>query len=433
MPKQVGIHPTDGTTISPESYQLNVMIYSADGKERDITGLVTSMTVYESIFQQSLIAEFDIADGISLFEDLNITGNEKISTVITKQMDKATPPEEIQNDWYVLDIPLFTRPKPDIQAYKIRGVTPLGLVSKFRRISHVLSGTPIDIISSLYDQLGSKVELYGEVAVGVMKYIPPRLTYADAINNMLKKTVAPDGSPFFAYQTLEDSKYRLRSYNDMVLSSSLEIYTHASFYSGETQADEAFEEKGKRILEVSSRLGFSAYTGMKHGSYITRTHSLDWNTKEYKTIDYNAFDTKPRMIDGDESELVWNSDFSVSGVGPDNLKEVHNIYISNNSYAMIETEEYNIHHFSPYTAAKKDSVYSNLEQMEHTIKLHGDVRLSSGSIINLNFPQLGMVQEPGNSDPFLSGRYLIVSATHVFNNSGYFINLKVRRDSVHKR
>jgi len=433
MAKQIGIHITDGTTITPESYRLTINIYSANGKERDITQLVTSMVIYESIFQQSLIAEFEIADAVALFEDLNITGNEKISSIITKQMDKSSPPISIQTDWYVLDIPLFSRPKPDIQAYKIRCITPLGLVSKFRRISHVVSGTAIEILTSLYDQLGSNLEKYDEVSVGVMKYIPNRLTYSDAISTILKKTVSPNGAPFFAYQTLEDSSYRLRSYNDMILSDELDTYSHGYFYKAEAQSEESFEEKRLRILEVSSRLGFSPYASMKNGSYITRTHCLDWSTKEYKTIDYNAFDTNPQMIDGKNSELVWNSNFDISGVGPNNLKEVHNIYISNNSYAMLETDQYNIHQYSPYTAATKDSIYSNLEQMEHTIRLHGDVRLSSGTIINLNFPQIGMVEDNGKSDEFISGRYLIVSTTHTFNNSGYFVQLKVRRDSVHKR
>ena len=75
-----------------------------------------------------------------------------------------------------------------------------------------------------------------------------------------------------------------------------------------------------------------------------------------------------------------------------------------------------------------------MEQMEHTIKLNGDARLSPGLILDLNFPKVGRVDGSGmDSDPFISGRYLIVSNTHTFNNDGYFMRVKVRRDSVHKR
>lgn len=101
---------------------------------------------------------------------------------------------------------------------------------------------------------------------------------------------------------------------------------------------------------------------------------------------------------------------------------------------MAETGDINYHQFGSYKEATKRSVYSNLEQLEHSIKLYGDSRLSPGSIVNLNFPKTGQVEGSGReNDEFLSGRYLIVSSTHTFNNSGYFTQIKVRRDSVHKR
>ena len=120
MPRIVGINPSDGTSVTPESYKIGVTIYSINGKERDITQLVTTVTIHESIYQQALLADIDIADAAALMEDLNITGNEKISIILSKQMDKNSEVVDLQSDWYVLDMPLFARPKPDVQVYRIR-------------------------------------------------------------------------------------------------------------------------------------------------------------------------------------------------------------------------------------------------------------------------------------------------------------------------
>ncbi len=434
MPLQKGLHPTDLSAISPDSFRLVVTIEGANGKERDISQLVTSMRVYESIFQQTLMAEFDISDAVSLFEDLNISGNEKITSVVRKQNDKNSPPVDIQNDWYVLDIPIYGKPKPDIATYRIRCVTPFGLVSKFRRISSPMSGSSIDIIEELYRQVGVTVEKKETQSLGTMKFIPPKLTYSDAIKNVLQKSMTPNGSPLFTYQVFHDSAFVLNSYNKMITGDILDNYSQGYFYTQESQTEDGFEEKRLRILESSSNIGFSPYKSMKNGSYVTRTHKLDVSNKTYEMIDFNAYDDKVPLIDGDQSELVWNSDFTISGVSPSTLKETYNIFINQNSLAMAESGDLNYHQFGSYKEATKRSVYSNLEQLEHSIKLYGDSRLSPGTIINLNFPKTGQVEGAGReNDEFLSGRYLIVSTTHTFDSHGYFSQVKVRRDSVHKR
>jgi len=434
MALQKGLHPTDLSSISPDSYRLTVNIQSGNGKEREISSLITSFTVFESIFQQTLIAEFEISDGVSLMEDLNITGNEKISTVVRKQNDKQTPPIDIQNDWYILDIPVYGKPKPDLATYRIRCISPFGLVSKFRRASAKLSGSTTEILKELYRQVGAELEVIDDNPLGAFRYIPPRLTYSDTISNILQKSMTPNGAPYFAYQVFHESKFLLNSYNSMITENSLDSYIQGYFFRAESQTEESFEEKRLRILEISSNLGFSTYKAMRDGSYITRTHKLDWSSKTYETVDFKAHDEIIPLIDGTQSELSWRSDFDVSGVGPDNLYDTYNIYIPLNSLAMVDSDEANYHLLGSYKLATKNSVYSNLEQIEHSIKLHGDSRLSAGKIIDLKLPKTGQVEGVGREDDLLlSGRYLIVSSTHIFNNEGYYTRVKVRRDSVHKR
>ena len=89
----------------------------------------------------------------------------------------------------------------------------------------------------------------------------------------------------------------------------------------------------------------------------------------------------------------------------------------------------------PYISARKNSVYKNLDQISHSVRLHGDTELSSGKIVELAFPKSGE-ETPGAGrevDKLLSGRYLVVSTTHTFNGDGYYTTIKAKRDSVHIR
>lgn len=450
--KQSNVHPTNNTNPgNPGAFQMTIVIHSATGRTMDITQMVDSYVVTESIFQQAMIAEFAIADGINLFEELNITGNEKLQVTFRKQLDPDSQAQVFQSDWYIIDIPLFGRPKPDMQAYKLRCVSPFGLVSKMRRVEHVMKGTPTDILKRLYEEVGiattdTQLEDYhdyigsGEerkllvgdnTSVGVMSYIPAKPTYSDAIQQILSKSATANGSPFFAYETFLGGQHILTSYNEMITKAQFDTYSQQFFYTANAQSELSFDEKRRRILEISSNLGFSPYKGFRDGAYVTRTHIVDWATKQYQIQDYNAFrdsaDT-PRM----SPDLVMHPDFSVSGIGYTNTPDTNSLYYSTNIQARSDKGEVNIHSHMPYIGAKRRSYIANLTQIEHVVKLHGDPRLIPGMQIGILVPKVGYAETvtQGVYDELLSGRYLIVSSIHTFDGDGYHTTIKIARDSV---
>lgn len=445
--KQSGLHPTNSTGIgNPSAFRMEIRIFAANGEVRDITQLVDTFEVTESIFQQAMIAEFRVVDGVNLFEELNITGNEKISVVLRKQLDGNGQAEDMQSDWYIIDIPMFARPKPDIQAYTLRCVSAFGLVSKMRRVTHVMKGPPSDILKRLYEECGVddldvtlsdyrdflrptsnsfKLLVGDQESTGVMTYVPTKQTYSDAIMQILSKTAAPNGSPFFAYETFIGGNSVLNSYNNMITTELADTYTQSFFLRTPAQTEESFEEQRLRVLEISSNLGFSPYKAFRDGSYVTRTHILDWTSKTYQLQDFNAMRDDIQLMDKD---LIMHPDFSVSGVDYTNSPDIHNLYYAVNRQARSDKDEVNIHMHMPYVGAKRRAIISNLGQIEHIIKVHGDPRLLPGRQIGLVIPRPGT--EDGKRDEMLSGRYLIVSSIHTFDNNGYYTRLKLARDGI---
>lgn len=438
MANTSGLHKTTSTSEGgdPSSHKLGIKIFSSNGKERDITALVSKVIVTESIYQQALMAEFDITDGINMMEDLNITGNEKITMVLRKQIKEGEEAADLQSDWYILDIPLYGRPKPDIQVYKIRCISTFGFISKLKKVEHVLKGTPVEILEELYRENnieGEKLDVKDTSSAGIMTYIPPKISYSDAISQILSKTMSDNGSPYFSYEIFNGSsngsKVVMTSYNEMVTAEPYERYEQHFFEQGEAFTDGQYSHKRRSILEVSSNLGFSPYKALKDGAYTTRSHILDWGTKSYKLSDYNAMDNKPPLMDKD---LIMHPDFNINGLSYSNIVGTHNLYYNTNALARADMGEVGIHEHMALSGNIRRSIMSNMAQLEHSVKLYGDVRLTPGTMVEIIFAKTGHaeIEETDHVDLLLSGRYLIVSSVHEFVSGGYFTRIKVRKDSI---
>ena len=434
--------------INPGGFQMSVGLYSATGKQTDISQIITGFRVYESIFQNALIAEIDIADGVNLLEGSNITGNEIIATEVSTKKAGTNDVEITKNMWYVLDLPLFGRPKPDAQAYTIRCISPFGMLSKILRTEATYRGSLPEIIAKMYAELGvsdkTNVTTYNTSlnitdrvieSIGVNRFVPARMTYQEAIELLLSKIVAPNGAPAFAFETF-NGFHRLESYNDFYEKTRdgnyIDSYVHGSFYAHEDQTENSFEEKRKRILEISSNLGFSPYKGLTRGAYVTRIHQVDWGIKSYVRKDFNAMYEKG-LLPLVDKDLVLHPEMTFNGYNYTNLVDTHNIYLSKNTLSGIDVGDFNIHENVGYLLGHRKSIIENMEQLTHTVRLHGDPRLRPGAAIQILLPAINM-QAGSNfkNDELLSGNYIIASTTHKFTLEGYFVELKLKKDSVNR-
>lgn len=437
-----GYDPTN--IINPGSFKMEIAINSTGGPV-DISDIVTEVRVYESIFQNALIAEIDIADGVNLLENYNLTGNEIIVTKL--EVKGYTGEDGLRHMWYVLDMPLFGRPKPDVQVYTIRCVSPFGVASKVLRTEATYKGSLIEILAKMYRELGISNETNltrfndslhitdnAAQSIGVNKFIPARMTYHEAMELILSKTMNPEGAPAFAFETF-NGFHRIESYRDFSERARSESgyyskYYNGSFYSHPDQTEDSYEEKRQRILSISSDLGFSPYKGMTRGAYVTRIHQVDWGIKSYVVKDFNAMYEKNKLPIMD-NDLVLHPNFQFGLYDYSNLVDTHNIYLAKNTLGSIDNQEFNIHENTGYLMGNRKALIENMEQINHTVKLYGDPLLRPGEVIQIVLPKINM-QFTGEfaSDELLSGNYFIASTTHRFNSTGYLVDVKLKKDSV---
>lgn len=444
----------DGAALSKEPHFYNMQIQIAPSASAssssavDITNLCMAVKVYESIFQQALIAEIDLADGIGLLEEIQLTGNEVIVTKTSKKI-KANSDElyEIDHTWYLLDIPVFSRTKPDLQAYKLRCVSPFGAITRILRSEHMYYGTPIEVLEGIYKESGIGVNQTGtpsgtsvivspgaKGSAGNVRWIPNNAKLGEAMQKILAKSTLPNGAPLFAFETF-DGKHFIESYNDYVTKPIFEneTFRHASFYTTEVGDEAGFEEKRRRILNISSELDFSALKRYSNGSIVSRVEVVDWGTKTAETVETNTLvDSVPSL----EKDSITDPNASILGFNHTNLTDTGRFYINRNTLQTIGDGLQNIWDVSQYTVARRRAILDNINQITHTIRLHGDPRIRSGEIIAVELPKINAPEKIKNGEPYvdelLSGRYLVVSVTHMFDNEGYYIELKVKKDSINR-
>jgi len=114
----------------------------------------------------------------------------------------------------------------------------------------------------------------------------------------------------------------------------------------------------------------------------------------------------------------------------------------NNLAFGVEDDSYN--KLKEKTNGKTRAIEEALETASHDIKLFGDFDLNPGTVINLKFPKAvdpavmkkllaNMKNKPKSQrdlwDKHLSGRHLITSVNHLFEDGEYFSEIRVKKDS----
>jgi hypothetical protein len=71
--------------------------------------------------------------------------------------------------------------------------------------------------------------------------------------------------------------------------------------------------------------------------------------------------------------------------------------------------------------------------MTHEIKIYGDYEFNPGKMIDITFPK--SIDPQANDDEdyvdkSMSGKYIVTAVTHTFTKGEYYINARVKRDSL---
>ena len=457
-----------GTNVAflPSAYKLQeIVITNYKGEEKDIQNLTVKMSITESIYTQSLLLNLTLKDSTNFVEEFPIIGQEKIQIKIGYK--KRNGKEKTLNlKFFISEYPTFgsTKNQAFVQIIRLVGISEQAYISNQKKIARSYSNNTVKEIQKILKEdlnlpdkkIQSSIDPYG--AISSSKGIINRQRPMDAIEWLRKQSHDQFQSPFYFFQTL-NGKYRLfslASMNDDDVNKVFNTYydrRESTMIPGTRPlSPEDYLQREQTILNVSSNLKLNKTAQSRRGAFASRNHFLNYSDKSYNIVDYdynlNFLERERPTLEG---KSIISSDFKIGDQDLTGFKEAHCEYISLNSNCFSDKNTWyestgdnvsfsgNYNSMSIGSRGILNSYQSLFNTMTHDIRLNGNFKLNAGRKVKLVFPKAidpnsykkysDNKSSEAHVNKFLSGKYLITSVVHEFEDDEYYVSVRVKRDS----
>ena len=424
----------------PSAYRVvDVGLKNAYGKEFDIKNLVTKITITESIYMFSLLAEVEIRDTVNLFEELRISGQEVITITIQHRDKNTKDTSNIKLKFYVSEIPTYGKVNDHVQAYVLKGVAEHAVVNNLVSISRTLTGSIAKAITSIvkndlrYDGI---VESVAD-SKGNVKLIVPNMKPFTAIDWLLRHSFGENGSPVFAYDGMNG--FKIHSYQYLSTQASIGTYKYNFVQNSSVTTKDGYDQLKYKILNMASDMNASRYIHSARGAFASTTRILDYSTKRYYDVKYDyqhKFKNLPK-VDYRNGKSVISNQYKIKDETLNHHHDSLYIYLNENSTANGNYSNY--HGPALQSMGVRQSVLENLDMFKLTISINGDLDVNAGKKITVEAPKsidpqvykkvknADAKKKNSINDMMVSGDYMITTVRHIFDTE-YTCDLLLKRD-----
>ena len=309
---------------SPNSYRLiSAVISNNEGNQIDVSNLVDSFQITESIYQMFLVGAITIYDNINIFNRLNITGQEYIRihvSGIQKNEEEVPDDEQINQVFRIFNVSSYLRDTDkDLSRtlYTLDFCSPLLYEARTKRISRAYRGKSGDILNKICKEELNFVELEGGRG-GAADDLKPRVKGGQELGNFFSvfdsnvgdvsgfvcpnwtvhKTLEwlrdntsddanqPYGDSYYFYQTALNG-FRFCNIDTMMNIKYLDGAVSFSPRDGTAVVSENYDYKdgvGNDILSYNKVNMYDTLLGHSSGLYAGTVHSYDTVTKTITVI-----------------------------------------------------------------------------------------------------------------------------------------------------
>jgi hypothetical protein len=416
--------------VTPGSYILAKLNLTASNETVvDIKELVTRIVISESIYAASIDIELYMLDGVNLFEEMKLNGDEKLELLIKRKDLDTKDTKNHSHVFYISEILDFARNKNGSASYVIRGVSKHAYINNTKTLNLAKEGTIGTIIQQICksDLKITKMDINTSTHKNI-KVIIPKLRPLAAIKWLNYNSFTSAGAPFYFFETLKGKvQYKsLEEFKDTEKDLNERVYNHTPVQTYDIGSPEFFKEASRRVTKLSSELNLSKFTATNEGAYASTTKSIDIATKKYNTTSFKY---------GDESlQLNTNKPYPDQRANYDHYdgKELNQINTSKNYFISTNSLSHKNNDFqSPAidNRGKGQSYLSTEDTLVHDIVIPGNFDLECGQVMKLNVNKTGAednISQP--LDKMQSGKYLITSISHIFGDQ-YSMNVEIKTNS----
>jgi hypothetical protein len=372
----------------------------------DIRPQVDHISIFENIDTPTISCEIIVSDGINLWKNFPIVGEEYI------EISFKTPFIE---DFVVYNFRVFNitdkkeDPVSNISVYVLNCISEettkaitIGKINKAFQKSH--SDIVVEILNNI---VGTNKKIYTEKTKGVVTTIVPNLYPFQAIDFLKQQSISNE-VPFssykfyenqegFHFRTLESLMYTKR---DNTVGSKIFTYDNAA-----TQSDPAKKAFGYRsIISINRNVVADTFNNIGSGALNNITKSFDIITKQTSSVVTNFKQTADQFIGTDKISTPFNTQGMFNEINS-LAKKAKTIF---NMKDISERQE-----FAPENVGRKLSYNQLFNSVVIDIFVHGDSSLTVGDLVELDIIERKGTTDRSEKEQRLSGKFVVCGLRHL--------------------
>jgi len=429
-----------------------IKLFTSSGNVIDLSEAVITMNIYEDIFSPSITGTLGIVDTNAIIMNAPITGQDYLSFKITTPGLENQSIDFTENVMSIYRIDTRVSVSSGTEVFTLHFCSPEGLRDNRVRVSKSYTKSIDNIVKDVLTSkfyINSNKDLFIEPTVGIKKMVVPNMHPFKLINQLKREAQAEyNGSPHYLfYENINGIHFRSLD----SLYAQKEIGTYHSGDAGTINFKKGgfgnVEYELKRVLDYQFNSNNDTLKNIAGGMLASSILSHDIYNKSYSYNDFdyiNEFQEYDR-VNGNalqDNYPIYNEvaldefDNTISQF-PDSRIHLHPTSTVNGADAQHYDYQTNTY---PYTPNKIDETYLSRQSkfMELndgasiTMEINGTTTVYAGSIINFDMPINGTDHEGDKTDKYYSGRYLIQSTRHMFDQKDkrHTIMMNLVKDSL---
>lgn len=401
-------------SVDPTAFIYKKAILRNEKHEHDIQNLILNLKIIENLYSPTLICKVMFRDSLDLANKFKFTGEETFELEFERiGLDGVI--DTFKSEFKVSHWSGQARTQNErIQVFEFSAISPEIYNASAVKISKHIFGNVLNSITEIADDIGIQLEIEGESTTeGSM--IIPLCTPLQAISFCNRNLLDLDETPFYFFQN-NQLEYELISHSKIVEKEPVGPYYLVNHDSVTAGTVEYYNQRKYRIINAASDFNLSKYYQMNLGLFAAKSTHIDFSKREILRTPFIYEEDFPsdktlyerHKIDDTTFGIELNNHFS------------NEMYLSRNRYSNWLTD--------------KQSAIMNAWQHIFTanpmeVTMVGNFDLKPGNVVDLEFP-VTIDDSSEMTDKYISGQYIVLGATHEFENNEWYTRILAKRDSI---
>jgi len=403
-----------------------IILSTIDNKKRlNIKGQVIEFNIYESIFSTFLNATMILQDGIGLFNNYPIIGEEKVK--ISFRIPNSNEQRTITAEFHLFSVDSVDHADDNLSSTYVCSLT--SLEKRFDVVGGVSNAYRENISSIVQkivkDNLNTNKSVTTEQTAGTQHINFPNGIPSKALKLCTTRAVSEKNisSSYVFFERLNDGFF-FKTIEQLIKDGKKDIKEYKLITQNVegTRDDEFF-----KIISFNINKRFNTFEKMIGGLVDSELLRYDIITKKQNrnTYKYRNMFTKVEHIDDRSSGKMLSDDFIREFEDDSQFPATRTEY----SYIVEDSSK-------PPTLFERSYGYrkmymTSMSQIDLTISVPGLTNVKAGDVINIRVPSFDGNQEIyEDQEQYVSGNFLVANVKHLINtNQNYSVVMDLAKDS----